>query len=69
MFIPHTMRTSFGPAFVLTRSSVCITLTRHELRTLARQIARDAEAARAEGRHDAATRLEWRVADLREAGR
>jgi hypothetical protein len=69
MFIPCTIRTSFSPVFVPTRSSVRVTLMRHELHTLAGQIVRDADATRAEGRDDVASRLDWRVADLREAAR
>ena len=69
MHIPATLRTTYGPSFLPQRPCVRVTLTRQELHTLARQIARDADAARAEGRYDAASRLDWRVADLREAAR
>jgi hypothetical protein len=46
-----------------------VTLTRGELFAAVRQIERDADVARATGNDDIATRLDWRAADLREAGR
>ena len=69
MHVPSTIRLNFGPACVPIRASIRVTLATHELHTLAREIAREADAARAEGRHETADRLDWRAADLREAAR
>jgi hypothetical protein len=69
MHIPSTIRTSFGPSYVPIRATVRVTLTRRELFATIRQIERDADEARTAGNDDAATRLDWRAADLREAAR
>jgi hypothetical protein len=69
MHIPATIRTAFGPSCIPVRAIVRVTLTRHELFAAIRQIERDADAARAAGNDDVATRLDWRAAELREAAR
>jgi hypothetical protein len=69
MYIPATMRTAYGPSTIPARSTVRVTLTRCELFAAIRQIECDADEARAAGNDDVATRLDWRAAALREAGR
>jgi hypothetical protein len=69
MHIPSTIRTNVGLAHVLVRPMVCVTLTHAELFSLIQQVERDADEARAAGGDVVATRLDWRVVDLREAGR
>jgi hypothetical protein len=59
MHIPSTIRTTFGPAHVPVRATVRVTLTRRELFAAIRQIERDADEARARGKHEVATRLDW----------
>jgi hypothetical protein len=51
------------------RATIRVTLTRPELFAAIRQIERDADEARTSGKHELATRLDWRAADLREAAR
>ena len=67
MFIPWTIRLSTGPALMPPCPSVHVSLSLHELHILARAIEREANQARADGLHGVADRLDWRVADLREA--
>lgn len=69
MFIPSTIRLSTGRSAVFTRPMIRVSLTAHELHQLARVLDREADAARAEGRHDVADSLDWRVSALREAAR
>jgi hypothetical protein len=67
MHIPSTIRTAFGPAFIPTRATVRVTLSRYELFAVIRHIEREGDEARAAGNDDVATRLDWRVADLEAA--
>jgi hypothetical protein len=70
MYIPSTIRTSFGPRAALPRCPmVRVSLTQAELHVLIRAIERDASSAEEEGRMSAADSLSWRVAALREAMR
>jgi hypothetical protein len=69
MHIPSTIRTTFGPAAIPVRGTVRVTLTLAELFATIRHIEREACEARAAGREDVATSLDWRAADLREAAR
>jgi len=69
MHIPSTIRLSTGRAHLAVRPMIRVSVTAHELDTLACAVARDAEDARAEGRHHVADQLDWRAAVLREAAR
>jgi hypothetical protein len=69
MHIPSTIRTTVGPSSVPIRATIRVILTCGEFFAAIRQFERDAHDAGAAGNDDAATRLDWRVAALREAAR
>jgi len=69
MYIPSTVRTSFGPRSLPRLPMVRVSLTPTELHTLVRSSERDAIAAEQEGRISTADGLSWRAAALREAAR
>jgi hypothetical protein len=69
MHIPATIQTTFGPSSIRSHTTVRVILTQRELFVVIRQIEREADAARAGGNGDVATRLDWRAAALREAAR
>ena len=67
--LPHTLRTSYGPRFLPLSPMVRVTLTPAELHHVVRGVERERAECEASGQHDAAERLAWRAAALREAGR
>ena len=69
MFIPSTIRTSFGPRAINHRPMLRVSLTVQELHLLAAQLDREAAQAEAQGAIATADTLAWRAAALREAGR
>ena len=69
MYIPSTIRTSFGPRALPRGPMVRVSLTSAELHVLISAIERDAVLAEQEGRTSAADRLSWRAAALRETAR
>lgn len=68
-YLPHTLRTSFGPRFLPLSPMVRVSLTRAELHHVIRGVERERAECEAAGQHDAAVRLAWRAAALREAAR
>lgn len=67
--VPRTLRTSLGPRFLPLSPMVRVSLTRDELHHVVRGVERQRDECAAAGQHDAAERLAWRAAALREAGR
>jgi hypothetical protein len=64
------MRLSSGPVSVPThRRTFRVILDADEIHALIVSLAREADEARAAGKYNFAERLDWRVADLREAAR
>ena len=66
---PPTIRGSFGTYSLPPTPLVTVTLTAHELASLARLIEREAVEAEEDGQEAAARRLAWRAAALRDARR
>jgi hypothetical protein len=69
MYIPTTIRTSFGPRALPRCSMVRVSLTSGELRVLIRAIECEAAPAEQGGHQLVADHLAWRAPALREAAR
>lgn len=69
MFLPPTIRTSFGPRFAEAPRLHRVLLTGRELHALAKLLGVQAVEAELAGELHLAERLAWRASELREAAR